>query len=144
MSYAATKELRALAIDPSTRGFGFAVLEGSNRLIDCGVKETKVDKNRRALKLINDLIDEYQPNAIIVEDLQRQRLPSLPASTRIDRSYLKLAAKRKLKVRMYSRAKMKQAFSKSGTSTKQEIALDIVNRFSEFSARGSLGLENCG
>ncbi len=68
MSYAATKELRALAIDPSTRGFRFAVLEGSNRLINCGVKETKVDKNRRALKLINDLIDEYQPNAIIVED----------------------------------------------------------------------------
>jgi len=39
---------------------------------------------------------------------------------------------------------MKQAFSKSGTSTKQEIALDIVNRFPELSARGSLGLENCG
>jgi hypothetical protein len=36
---------------------------------------------------------------------------------------------------MYSRAKVKQAFSKSGTSTKQEIALDIVNRFHDLAPR---------
>jgi Holliday junction resolvasome RuvABC endonuclease subunit len=47
----------------------------------------------------------------------------------------KLAAKRKLTVRMYSRAKVKQAFSKSDTSNKQEIALNIVNRFPELAPR---------
>jgi len=50
MSRAYTKDIRVLAIDPSTRGFGFAVLEGPDRLIDWGVKETKVDKNRRSLE----------------------------------------------------------------------------------------------
>ena len=53
MSRAYTKDICVLAIDPSTRGFGFAVLEGPNRLIDWGVKETKVDKNKRSLKVIN-------------------------------------------------------------------------------------------
>ena len=33
MSHADKKDIRVLAIDPSTRGFGFAVLEGPNRLI---------------------------------------------------------------------------------------------------------------
>ena len=45
-------EIRVLAIDPSMRGFGFAVLEGPDRLIDD-------DKDRRSLKLIADLIDQY-------------------------------------------------------------------------------------
>jgi RNase H-fold protein (predicted Holliday junction resolvase) len=84
MNRTANREIRVLAIDPSTRGFGFAILEGPERLIDWGVKETTVDKNRRVLKLINDLIDEYQPNAIIVEDCSAKGSPSPPPSTRID------------------------------------------------------------
>ena len=50
MSRAYTKDIRVLAIDPSTRGFGFAVLEGPNRLIDWGVKETKTEQKRRTLE----------------------------------------------------------------------------------------------
>jgi hypothetical protein len=42
-----TREIRVVAIDPATRGFGFAVLEGANRLIDWGVKETKTDKEAK-------------------------------------------------------------------------------------------------
>ena len=34
MSRAYTKDICVLAIDPSTRGFGFAVFEGPNQLID--------------------------------------------------------------------------------------------------------------
>ena len=73
-----TKDIRVLAIDPSTRGFGFAVLEGPNRLIDWGVKETKTDKKRRTLKLIEDIIDRYQPRVIVVEDYKGKGLPPLP------------------------------------------------------------------
>jgi RNase H-fold protein (predicted Holliday junction resolvase) len=65
-----TKDIRVLAIDPSTRGFGFAVLEGPNRLIDWGVKETKIDKNRMTLKLVADLIERCQPSVIVVEDYE--------------------------------------------------------------------------
>src|SRR5439155_17402959 len=68
MSSDYTKDICVLAVDPSTRGFGFAVLEGPDRLIDWGVKETKVNKNRRSLMLIDDLIDRYQPSVLIVED----------------------------------------------------------------------------
>lgn len=52
MSPAYTNDIRVLAIDPSTRGFGFAVLEAPNRLIDWGVKEARTDKQRRALSKV--------------------------------------------------------------------------------------------
>jgi RNase H-fold protein (predicted Holliday junction resolvase) len=70
MSRAYTGDMRVLALDPSTRGFGFAILEGPNRLIDWGVKETKTEKKQRALKLIEDFIERYQPDLIVVEDYE--------------------------------------------------------------------------
>jgi RNase H-fold protein (predicted Holliday junction resolvase) len=62
MNYRLNREIRVLAIDPSTRGFGYAVIEGRESLIDWGVKETKTDKNRRSLELIADLIEQYEPH----------------------------------------------------------------------------------
>ena len=61
-----------LAIDPSTRGFGYAVIEGRESLIDWGVKETKTDKNKRSLKTIADLIEQYEPSILVLENYARK------------------------------------------------------------------------
>ena len=122
MSRADTKDIRVLAIDPSTRGFGFAVLEGPNRLIDWGVKETKTDKKRRTLKLIHDLIDQYQPNVIVVEDYAGKGSRRSRRIQGLINDISKLASKRKIRVRSFSRIKVKQVFSESGASNKQDIA----------------------
>src|SRR5262249_55925015 len=103
MSTAYITDKRVLAVDPSTRGFGFAVLEGHDRLIDWGVKETKTDKKRRTLVFINDLIDHYQPSVIVVEDYAgKASRRCLRVDVLID-DISKLAAKRKIKVRSLSR-----------------------------------------
>ena len=47
----------------------------------------------------------------------------------------KLAAKKKIKVRSFSRVKVKQAFSESGASNKYEIAMAIAKRFPELAPR---------
>jgi Holliday junction resolvasome RuvABC endonuclease subunit len=135
MSNAGKKEIRVLAVDPSTRGFGFAVLEGPNRLIDWGVKETKKDKSARSLKLIEDLIDRYQPNAIVVEDYAGKGSRRCRRIQGLINDISKLASKRKIKVRSFSRAKVKQVFSESGASNKHEIAVSIANRFPELAPR---------
>ena len=135
MSRADTKDIRVLAIDPSTRGFGFAVLEGPNRLIDWGVKETKTDKKRRTLKLIHDLIDQYQPNVIVVEDYEGKGSHRCRRVRELIEDISKLAAKQEIKVRRFSRAKVKQAFSESGAVNKYEIAQTIANRFPELAPR---------
>jgi Holliday junction resolvasome RuvABC endonuclease subunit len=43
--------------------------------------------------------------------------------------------KREVKVRSFSRAKVKQAFSESGASNKHEIATTIAGRFPELAPR---------
>jgi Holliday junction resolvasome RuvABC endonuclease subunit len=135
MSRGYTKDIRVLAIDPSTRGFGFAVLEGRNQLIDWGVKETKTDKNRRSLKLIADLIEQYEPSVLVLEDYGGKGSRRCRRVAELIEAISKLAAKRKLKVKMYSRAKVKLAFAESGAGTKYEIAMAIANRFPELAQR---------
>jgi Holliday junction resolvasome RuvABC endonuclease subunit len=135
MSRADTKNIRVLAIDPSTRGFGYAVLEGPNRLIDWGVKETKTDKKSRSLKLIADLIDLYQPSVIVVEDYATKGSQRCSRIRELIDDISQLAATRNVKVRRFSRVKVKQAFSESNASTKYDIAVAIANRFPELAPR---------
>src|SRR5207237_8486309 len=99
MSRAYTKDIRVLAIDPSTRGFGFSVLEGPDRLIDWGVKETKKNKSARTLKLIEDLIDRYQPSAIVVEDYAGKGSRRCRRIERLINDIAKHVAKRKIRVK---------------------------------------------
>jgi len=46
-----------------------------------------------------------------------------------------LAAKQKIRVRSFSRAKVKQTFGESGASNKYEIAIAIAKRFPELTTR---------
>src|SRR5262245_43589130 len=135
MSRAYKKGIRVLAVDPSTRGFGFAVLEGPERLIDWGVKETKTDKRRRSLKLIDDLIEQYQPSVIVVEDYAAKGSRRCRRVRELMKDISRIAVQRKIKVRNFSRLKGKQAFSESGAASKYEIAIAIAKRFPELAPR---------
>src|SRR5207247_10688936 len=97
MSRADTKYIRVVAIDPSTRVFGFAVLEGPERLIDWGVKETKKNKNARTLKLIEDLIERYQPSVIVVEDYAGKGSRRCRRIQGLIKEISKLASKRQIR-----------------------------------------------
>ena len=135
MSRAYTNDIRVLAVDPSTRGFGFAILEGPDRSIDWGVKETKVNKKRRSLRFIAELIHRYQPSVLVVEDYTGKGSRRCRRVRELIEDISKLAVQQKIKVRNFSRLKVKQAFSESGTSNKYEIAIAIAKRFPELAPR---------
>ena len=135
MSRASANDKRVLAIDPSTRGFGFAVLEGPNRLIDWGVKETKTDKRQRSLKLVAELIELYQPSVIVVEDSAAKGSRRCGRVQELIEAISKLALKRNIRVKSFARLKVKQAFAESGPTNKYEIAVAIAKRFPELTPR---------
>lgn len=59
---------RVLAIDPYSRGVGFAVLEGPECLIDWGLRTTRRADNAKAVRVIEKLIDRFQPDVLALED----------------------------------------------------------------------------
>ena len=59
---------RVLAIDPYSRGVGFAVLEGPECLIDWGLRTTERADNAKAVRVIEKLIGRFQPDVLALED----------------------------------------------------------------------------
>jgi Holliday junction resolvasome RuvABC endonuclease subunit len=124
-------EKRVLAIDPTSRGFGFAILEGPEILIDWGVKQTRVRKNPRCLKQVQELIERYEPEMIVVEDCAAKgsrrclRVRNLIQSIRV------LAANRRIRTRCFSPLRVRQVFSEQDAWTKHEIATAIARQLPE-------------
>lgn len=58
---------RYLAIDPTPKGLGFAVLEG-DELIDWGLCQVRTEKNAGAIARVAQLLRRFHPDKLIVED----------------------------------------------------------------------------
>lgn len=131
-----TDEIRVLAIDPTTRGFGFAVMEGPESLIDWGVKDAgSGNKNARCLELVSDLIEHYLPDTVVVEDFADEGSRRSHRVQELIGRIEQLAAKRKIKVSCFSRSQTRVAFSRLGASTKHQIATAIAAALPELAPR---------
>ncbi len=126
---------RILAIDPTTRGFGFAVLEGPMNLVDWGVKEAKVDKNDQSLNLVARLIKRYRPDVMVVEDYTGQGSKRCVRIAGLIDRIIKLADKRGVKIHTFSRSMVREGFSEAQAYTKHQIAEAIALKFPELAPR---------
>jgi hypothetical protein len=131
MSHRREEHVRVLGIVASSRGIGYAVMEGKNILVDWGVKTVKGDKNGRSLSKVANLIAHYKPNAIALEDTQS------PGSRRRSRvqaltdEIVALAESEHLNVSRFSRKQLNFEFIKDRPETKHALAEYLASRFSE-------------
>ena len=122
-----SKRPRILAIAPSTRGFGFAVLEGLDTLADWGVKSAATDKNARSIAKVHELISQYNPDLLVLEDFSTgMRSPRI---RRLGRSIIMLAQSKSVKVALFTPEQIRQAFSQDDAGTKQARAEFIAQKF---------------
>jgi Holliday junction resolvasome RuvABC endonuclease subunit len=125
------KHFRILAIAPSTRGFGFAVLEGQETLVDWGGKTVKGDKNVQSLAKVEKLIAHYQPGALVLEDASAKGSRRSPRIRKLSQQIIKMAANRKVSVKLFSRDQVMKTFITDGQGTKHMMAEIIAKRFPE-------------
>jgi Holliday junction resolvasome RuvABC endonuclease subunit len=131
MSHARTKHTRILGIAPSSRGFGFAVLEGQETLADWGTKYVKGDKNSQSLANVKELIALYQPNVIALEDTSAKNSRRAPRIRALTKRIIALASSRNVKVALFSHKRIRAAFFTNGPGTKHSLAEILAKRFPE-------------
>ncbi len=118
-----------LAVDPTHRGFGFAILESPDRLVDWGVKTVRGDKQAGCLRKIRELLQLYQPTVVVLEDCARRGSRRCPRVRRLIERIRATVTKSGVKARLVSTARVRKAFAPA--STKHEIAVALANRFPE-------------
>src|SRR2546423_1511634 len=92
---------RILGVAPSTRGFGFAVLE-NGALIDWGIKSVTSEKNGQSLRKLENLVDHYRPGCIALSDYSPKQSCGWNAGTRPEETSIDLSSLPKLQIMCFN------------------------------------------
>lgn len=124
---------RLLALYPTTRGFGFALFDQDERLLDWGITGIRSsEKNDPTLRAIERLIDRLEPTILVCEDT---RTIDSRRHTRIRTLLHEVYARatlRGLQVFRFSRGTIRNYF---GIHTKRELAQMIATAFPPLAPR---------
>lgn len=124
-----------LALDPTSRGFGFVILQGPETLIEWGTRISDSEKDVAPLKRAAQLIDSCSPDVIVVEDCGDEDCRRSPRVRLLIEDILRLAVERDIKVCSFPRRRILAVLSQSGTGEKHQIATNIANQFPELLPR---------
>jgi hypothetical protein len=121
---------RILAIDPFSRGVGFAVLEGPACLIDWGLRTTGRADNAKAARVIDKLIDRFRPDVLALEDWDSA---GSRRCGRVQKLLDRIAADEgtRVLVRLITRHEIRAIGPLPQTSTKRGRACVLAERFPE-------------
>jgi Holliday junction resolvasome RuvABC endonuclease subunit len=114
-------------------GVGFAVLEGRDTLVNWGAQavQGKGNKNAKSLAKVEALLVRYQPDVLVLEDAAVKGSLRYPRIQKLVPQIVKLAAKHKVKVKLFSREQVMQTFLPDGDGTKHALAKIIAGHFPE-------------
>ena len=122
---------RILAITPSTRGFGFALIEGLNTLVDWGVKRIQEDKNTQSIMKIKELVAHYQPNVMVLEDTSIKPFHRAARIRCLTRRITRFGEKSNIKVALFSPQQVRQCFFGDDQGSKHALAEILAQKFAD-------------
>jgi len=134
MSVPAALERRVLALDPMSRGFGFAVLEGPATLVDWGIRNAANDNARALLRKIKDLIGLYRPDVIVIEDCRHDR-SRRRQRVRTVITQVSALATRETEVQLIPATHVRSLLGGNNGITKHQIATLVSEHFPELTQR---------
>lgn len=117
---------RILAIDPTSRGFAFAVLEAPAFLVDWGERIVPA-RSGGLLRKVDELLSRYDPTLLVIEDLAVPGVRRRKRAQKEIRSIELLALKRGLAMERVSRLAVTNALAPA--KSKFEVALRLAESF---------------
>jgi hypothetical protein len=117
-----------LAMYPNSRGVGFVVFEGTQSLIDWGLRVTRHKHEQyRYLSAIGDLFVLYQPAMILLENMAAAGARRSERIRNLNAKIAERALALHMPVRFYSRDQVREAFAPFRAVTKEAIA-DVIGK----------------
>jgi hypothetical protein len=115
-----------LAIDPTSRGFAFAVLEAPAFLVDWGSKSATTGSGSLVRKM-DELLSRYKPDVLVLEDLAGKGARRRKRARREIGTIERRALKRGVPVERVSRLGVRDTFAPE--KSKYEVALRLAEIF---------------
>jgi Holliday junction resolvasome RuvABC endonuclease subunit len=132
MDQISSKQFRILAVAPSTRGFGFVVMEGEKTILKCATRVAhgnEKEKNAQSITKLEKLLDSYQPHVVVLQDMEAKGSRRAPRIKTLNRQIKAVAVKRNIQVKLISGTQMRSVLLGDPKGTKQEMAEMLAVRF---------------
>ena len=126
---------RIVALDPTSHGFGFVVLENPTTLIDWGHVQVEPDAHEKCMELIAQIITRYVPYAVVTEDWKSKESRRCARVRKLLEEVARFVEDSDARAVRFSWPDVKKTFSTDSTITKQEMAQKIALEFRELSYR---------
>lgn len=128
-------EIRVVALDPTSRGYGFVCFEGIGKLVDWGHTQVKSKKHAKTLESIASLLAKYDPQVVVIEDtfslLSRRSKRVKNLLTEV----VDFVLSSNKEIECYSTMEVYRCFTPDGQITKYEIAELIASMYPELAPR---------
>jgi Holliday junction resolvasome RuvABC endonuclease subunit len=124
------KQFRLLAIALTSRGLGYAVLEGDKSLVASEhTSAKKGNKNKQCLAKVEKLAAFYRPDVLVLQDVIAKGSRRALRIKRLQQNVIGLARKQKIKVELISEAQLRTLLLGDTRGTKHEMAVMIAKLF---------------
>lgn len=121
-----------LSLDPTSEGFCFVVLAGSETLLDWGSREVVKRRPEEWRRKLAKLIGRYNPELIVLERVEESRRG--PWARTFAADVAAFVREHGIKVAEVTRRDVQAVFAESG-KTKYEIAVALARLFPELEPR---------
>lgn len=120
-----------LAIDPYLHGFGWALLEGPDLLVDWGIYQTRTRRPERILGRIAALLQRYEPHLLVVEDIHHPRCRRRERARLLISEIRDMARTADIPVHVVPLKDIRDHYRNLGARSKDAVAGLIALRFPE-------------
>jgi Holliday junction resolvasome RuvABC endonuclease subunit len=130
MNHNNPKYFRLLAVALTSRGLGYAVLEGEHSLVESSHTSVRnADKHKQCMAKVKKLVAFYRPDMLVLPDVAAKKSRRSPRIKRLHKEVVNSAAKGKLPVDLISERQLRALLLGNPNGTKQEIAEMLAKRF---------------
>lgn len=124
-----------LAIAPAHSGFGYVMFENPDLIMDWGVKQAHLNRQRDWLLNARVLMHMLQPSVLVIEDVHHKSSRRSERVRALINKLAELAQSQKIKVVRRARSDMLAAFYRMGAESKDEIAEAVAKLVPELAPR---------
>lgn len=124
-----------LSIYPNNRGFGYALMEDPQKLLDYGIVTIRPLCNGRILKRIEKLLDYYKPTLVVTQDYKCTHARYGKRNKALIEAIVELAQRKNLDIHSYTRIQIRDVFEQFEARTKHEISRKIAEWLPEVAYR---------
>lgn len=122
---------RIISLTFSTKGVGYAVMEGERSFVAYGVKDADGDKNVQSFIKVEKLIDRYKPDVLVLQDVNATDFHRAKRIKPLQKQIVMLARKRNINVATLSGTHVRTVLLDDPKGTKYDIAVVLANQFSD-------------